>query len=88
MDEKNAIPLPIGYVINNADVYPALASLVIEKSITRIIVGYPERNKAITDAIDKFIRNLGYSISPDINIIKVDEHFSSVQASELTHTMT
>ena len=85
MDAKHPIPLPLGYVTNTPDLYPNLASLVIEKSITTIVVGYPERNKALTVSIDKFITNLGYSIDPRIQIIRIDEHFSSVQASELTH---
>lgn len=85
MDEKTAIPLPLGYLINDADIYIHIASLVIEKSVSAIIIGYPERNKAVTEAIDKFIRSLQYSIDPSIEIVRIDEHFSSVQASNLTH---
>jgi len=88
MDAQHPIPLPLGYVTNTPDLYPNLASLVMEKSVSTIIVGYPERNKAMTTQIDKFIINLGYSVDSSIPIIRVDEHFSSVQASDLTTITT
>ena len=76
----DGIIFPIGSLDNDANCIYWLAHIVAQHQWELIIVWYPSQEEKIQKAIDKFITQLQYVISPDCKIEKVNEDYSSVQA--------
>lgn len=74
---------PLWFLDNTQEVLYALAHLLVQYHITRIIIGYPARREDIQKHIDAFIRQLQYVIDPECLIERVNEDYSSVQANAL-----
>ena len=84
MDMSNNTPLPLGYIENTSTVYFDIVALIMQYRIDTIVYGYPEGNKAITDKIDRFVHSLKISVDESMIFAAVDEHYSSVEASDRT----
>jgi len=76
--------MPIWYLDNNSSFLFSLADIIVRKKIWKIILWYPNKQKNIQEKIDKFTKELGFVISPDIEIHKVNEDYSSVQSGAIT----
>ena len=84
-DPMQIITKPYTTLANNSDFYIKLESIVNEKEVKTIVVGYPYGMKGQitkqTEKVDLFIDRLKQNIN--IDIIKVDERLSSKSAENL-----
>jgi len=84
-DPMQIITKPYTTLANNSDFFIKLASIVNEKEVKTIVVGYPYGMKGQitkqTEKVDLFIDRLKQNI--DIEVIKVDERLSSKSAENL-----
>ena len=84
-DPLQIITKPYLTLKNNSDFFVKLESIVNEKEVKIIIVGYPYGMKGQitkqTEKVDLFIDRLKQNI--DIEVIKVDERLSSKSAENL-----
>jgi len=77
------VPMPIGYLFNDKMLYISLADICARHSVSKIVIGYPQRQKDIQTKIDNFIKTLKFSIHPNIEFVRVDEDYTSVQSGEI-----
>jgi RNase H-fold protein (predicted Holliday junction resolvase) len=80
-DTKHNMIMPVWYINNDAWTMFELANIIEQYQIKKIIVWWPTKQKDIQEKIEKFINELSL-VYPDIEIIKVDEDYTSVQAWE------
>lgn len=84
-DPLQIITKPYITLKNNSDFFVKLESIVNEKEVKTIVVGYPYGMKGQitkqTEKVDLFIDRLKQNI--DIEVIKVDERLSSKSAENL-----
>jgi RNase H-fold protein (predicted Holliday junction resolvase) len=80
-DTKHNMIMPVWYINNDAWTMFELANIIEQYQIKKIVVWWPTKQKDIQEKIEKFINELSL-IYPDIEIIKVDEDYTSVQAWE------
>ena len=84
-DPMQIITKPYITLKNNSDFFVKLESIVNEKDVKIIVVGYPYGMKGQitkqTEKVDLFIDRLKQNI--DIEVIKVDERLSSKSAENL-----
>ena len=84
-DPMQIISKPYITLKNNSDFFVKLESIVNEKEVKIIVVGYPYGMKGQitkqTEKVDLFIDRLKQNI--DIEVIKVDERLSSKSAENL-----
>lgn len=84
-DPLQIITKPYITLKNNSDFFVKLESIVNEKEVKIIVVGYPYGMKGQitkqTEKVDLFINRLKQNI--DIEVIKVDERLSSKSAENL-----
>ena len=84
-DPLQIITKPYITLKNNSDFFVKLESIVNEKEVKTIVVGYPYGMKGQitkqTKKVDSFIDRLKQNI--DIDVIKVDERLSSRSAENL-----
>ena len=84
-DPLQIITKPYITLKNNSDFFVKLESIVNEKGVKIIVVGYPYGMKGQitkqTEKVDLFIDRLKQNI--DIEVIKVDERLSSKSAENL-----
>jgi len=84
-DPLQIITKPYITLKNNSDFFVKLESIVNEKEVKTIVVGYPYGMKGQitkqTKKVDSFIDRLKQNI--DIDVIKVDERLSSKSAENL-----
>ena len=84
-DPMQIITKPYVTLKNNSDFFVKLESIVNEKEVKIIVVGYPYGMKGQitkqTEKVDLFIDRLKQNI--DIEVIKVDERLSSKSAENL-----
>ncbi len=58
----------------------SLAHLIVQHNATVVVVGYPSQVSYVQRSIDAFIKQLSFVISPDIQIVKTNEDYTSVLA--------
>ena len=78
-DTKHNVIMPIWYIQNDGATMFELANIIQQYNIWKIVIGWPAKQKDIQEKIDKFIKELSF-VYPDMEIIKVNEDYSSVQA--------
>lgn len=76
------IPLPLGNLENDWDLWFSLMGQIAHKQAKLILVGYP-KNEEMRTKIDKFIQTL-LIMDSELEIIKIDENYTSVQAQAIT----
>jgi RNase H-fold protein (predicted Holliday junction resolvase) len=82
--EWSDIIFPIGYIMNDSMTYYYIADLIQKYHIRKIILWRPKRQKDVQEKITKFMESLNYIIENQrIEIITVDEDYSSVQSWEI-----
>jgi RNase H-fold protein (predicted Holliday junction resolvase) len=82
--EWSDIIFPIGYIMNDSMTYYYIADLIQKYHIRKLILWRPKRQKDVQEKITKFMESLNYIIENQrIEIITVDEDYSSVQSWEI-----
>lgn len=76
------IPLPLGNIENNGDLWFSLMGTIAQHKANIILVGYP-KNEDMRIHIDKFIKTLQI-MDHTLEIIRIDENYTSVQAQAIT----
>lgn len=76
------IPLPIGNIDNNGDMWFTLMGNIAQHRSQIILVGYP-KHEWMRVHIDKFIKTLQI-MDHALEIIRIDENYTSVQAQAIT----
>ena len=78
--EWSDIIFPIWWLDNTQDVLFSLAHLIVQHNASIVVVGYPSQVSYVQRSIDAFIKQLSFVISPDIQIVKTNEDYTSVLA--------
>ncbi len=82
-DTKHNVIIPVGYIQNDGNTMFELANIIQQYNIKKIVIWYPQREKSMQEKIDKFIKELSF-VYPDMEVIKVDEDYTSVEANATT----
>jgi len=82
-DTKHWLITPIWYIQNDGWTMFELANIIEQYKINKIVIGRPKRQKDIQEKITKFINELSF-VYPNMKIVKIDEDYTSVQASAET----
>ncbi len=76
---RSGMVMPIGMLMNDQSLFYWLSDIVWRHHIGTVVVWYPKQHKKLQKDIDAFIQELAY-LEDRLDIIKVDEEYSSVQA--------
>jgi len=82
-DTKHNVIMPVGYIQNDGWTMFELSNIIEQYQIKKIIIGWPTKQKNIQEKIDRFIKEIQI-IYPQMEIIKVDEDYTSVEAAAQT----
>ena len=82
-DTKHNVIMPVWYIQNDGATMYELANIIQQYNIWKIVIWWPNKQKNIQEKIDKFINELLFVV-PNIEIVKVIEDYTSVEAAALT----
>ena len=82
-DTKHNVIIPVGYIQNDGWTMFELSNIIEQYNIKKIVIWWPTKQKDMQEKIDRFIKELNI-IYPDMEIIKVDEDYTSVEANATT----
>lgn len=82
-NEKTNMIMPIWYIMNDQQLFFNIADIVSRYFIKQAVVWYPKQHEDNQQKIDEFLENLVF-IDPNIEIIKTNEEYTSVEAGETT----
>lgn len=74
---------PLWYLDNDWGTMFNLADIIIREKIKKICIWWPTKEKIIQEKINKFINEFKF-IDPNIEFIKIDEDYTSVEAAAIT----
>lgn len=74
---------PIWSLTNDASLFFNVGDILGRYHITKLVIGYPKNHKDLQESIDKFIDQVLF-IDREIEVVRVDEEYSSVQAAAIT----
>ncbi len=72
--------MPIGTFMNDQYLMFNLGEALGRYAIGKIVVGYPKQHKGLQAKIDQLIKQLCF-IEKKLEVVKVDEEYTSVQAA-------
>ncbi|HCY21327.1 TPA: hypothetical protein DIC40_05805 [Patescibacteria group bacterium] len=75
---KENVIFPIGYLQNDGDLYFTLAGIIAQEKISQIVVGLPNKELAIQEKIQAFVKKLQMFV--EIPVEYVGEDYTSVEA--------
>jgi len=78
--DKNNFIMPIWYIINDWNLLFGLSEIIERYKINSIVIWWPTKQKNIQEKIDNFIKEINI-IYPKISIKKIDEDYTSIEAS-------
>jgi len=82
-NEKTNMVMPIGYLMNDQQLFFNIADIVGRYFIKQAVVWYPKQHQETQQKIDEFLENLLF-VDPNIKITKTNEEYTSVQAGDTT----
>ena len=82
-DTKHSVIMPVGYIQNDGWTMFELSNIIEQYQIKKIVVGWPSKQKNIQEKIDRFIKEIQI-IYPQMEIVKVNEDYTSVEAAAQT----
>ena len=82
-DTKHNVIIPVWYIQNDGWTMFELSNIIEQYNIKKIVIWWPTKQKDMQEKIDRFIKELQI-IYPDIDIVKVDEDYTSVEANATT----
>jgi len=85
--KDNNFIIPIWYINNDGSLIFNLADIVEKHKISSIVIWRPKRQKDMQERIDRFIKEFKV-VYPNFKIQKVDEDYTSVEASATTWTFS
>lgn len=74
---------PIGSMMNDKSLFFNIWDILGRYRITKLVIWYPKNHKDLQESIDNFIEQVLF-IDRNIDVVRVDEEYSSVQAAALT----
>ena len=74
---------PIGSMMNDNSLFFNIWDILQRYHVTKLVIGYPKNHKDLQKSIDKFIEQVLF-IDREIEVVRVDEEYSSVQAAATT----
>lgn len=74
------VVIPIWSLMNDWGLFFSIWDILTRYGIKKIVVWYPDWQENIQKRIDEFVNQLQYIVDEEIEIERVDEHYSSVQA--------
>lgn len=77
--EGSTVVFPIGYVLNDKALFPALHDIISRYRVKSLVVGMPHDERA-RQQIDQFVNAFVGTLSDDIAVELFDEDYTSVQA--------
>jgi RNase H-fold protein (predicted Holliday junction resolvase) len=78
---QTSMPLPVGNISNDADLYYNLWDIIARNEIWTIVIWWPRNETWIQSQIDIFLWKLQrLLLNPDIDYHKVNEDYSSVES--------
>ena len=77
---RSGLISPIGYLMNDESLFFNLGDVFQRYKITEIVIGYPKQHEESQKKIDSLIQQMLF-VEETLQIHKVDEEYSSVQAS-------
>jgi len=88
-NERSGLTMPIGTFINDQYLMFNLGSTLERYAIGKVVIGYPKQHTWLQKKIDALIKQLTF-IEKKLEVVKVDEEYTSVQAAETlwTHDKT
>ncbi|AHB41486.1 hypothetical protein P148_SR1C00001G0696 [candidate division SR1 bacterium RAAC1_SR1_1] len=78
---KENVIFPIGYLQNDGDLYFTLAGIIAQEKISQIVVGLPNKELAIQEKIQAFVKKLQMFV--EIPVEYVGEDYTSVEAGAM-----
>lgn len=78
--ENTTLVMPIGYIINDGSMFYNISDILSRYNISKVIVGYPKKQKDIQDEIDNFVKHLMPILPLETELERFDEDYTSVQA--------
>ena len=81
--EWSDIVMPIGYLVNDGSIFFNIGDILTRYQIKKIIVGYPRKQKDIQEKIDDFVKSLEFMLMDEMEVLKVNEDYTSVEAWEI-----
>ena len=82
-DTKHNVIIPVWYIQNDGWTMFELSNIIEQYNIKKIVIWWPTKQKDMQEKIDRFIKELQI-IYPDMDIVKVDEDYTSVEANATT----
>jgi len=82
-DTKHDVIIPVWYIQNDGWTMFELSNIIEQYNIKKIVIWWPTKQKDMQEKIDRFIKELQI-IYPDMDIVKVDEDYTSVEANATT----
>lgn len=80
---RGSMPMPIGYVHNDPDIYYSLADVFARYKAPTIVVWYPRNQEDIQKKIQSFIDKISLIIPEKVTIEKCFEDYTTVQAWDI-----
>lgn len=84
LTEWSQVVMPIWYILNDDWMLYNFGDIVGRYNIKKIVVWYPSKQEDIQQKIDKFIKEITFIVDSDISIEKMEEDYTSVEASAMT----
>ncbi len=78
------IIMPIWYVLNDKSIFFSVTEIISRYNIKKIVIGYPSQGEEIREKIDGFIDSLFEIYEKTLEVEKVNEDYSSVEAGSVT----
>ena len=82
-DTKHDVIIPVWYIQNDGWTMFELSNIIEQYNIKKLVIWWPTKQKDMQEKIDRFIKELQI-IYPDMDIVKVDEDYTSVEANATT----
>lgn len=82
-NERGKNIAPVWSLMNDKSLFFNIGDILQRYRITKLVIWYPKNHKDLQESIDKFIEQVLF-IDRDIEIVKTDEEYSSVQAAAMT----
>ncbi len=76
--------MPIGYIANDGSAMFNIGDIIARYNIGKIVIWYP-KDEDIQKKVDDFINQLQFIVWENIDILKANEEYSSVEAGAVTN---
>lgn len=82
-NERNGMATPVGSLSNDESLFFNIGDVLQRYHIKKVVIGYPKQQEELQKKIDDFLEQIQF-IEHDIEAIRRDEEYTSVEAGALT----